>query len=158
LKEGVRPVLSVPHLLSGESSAYYHGYVLAEMAVHQTRHFFQKRDGVLADNPTIGPDLAKTYWAPGNSRTFFDLVQDLTGTPFSGDALVADASRTVEEAMAQAETDMARAKTSPGYTGRVDLDGEIRVCHGDETIADNAGPGGFEAMAQTFSEWLKKRI
>ena len=30
-----RPLLSVPHLLSDEASCYYHGYVLAEMAVHQ---------------------------------------------------------------------------------------------------------------------------
>ena len=34
---GARPLLSVPHLLSDEASCYYHGYVLAEMAVHQTR-------------------------------------------------------------------------------------------------------------------------
>ncbi|KAH8073139.1 peptidase [Aureococcus anophagefferens] len=33
---GPRPLLSVPHLLSDEASCYYHGYVLAEMAVHQT--------------------------------------------------------------------------------------------------------------------------
>jgi oligoendopeptidase F len=32
-----RPVLSVPHILADESSCYYHGYVLAEMSVHQTR-------------------------------------------------------------------------------------------------------------------------
>ena len=32
---GPRPLLSVPHLLSDEASCYYHGYVLAEMAVHQ---------------------------------------------------------------------------------------------------------------------------
>lgn len=32
-----RPLLSVPHILSDESSAYYHGYVLAEMSVMQVR-------------------------------------------------------------------------------------------------------------------------
>jgi len=31
-----RPLLSVPHPLSDESSAYYHGYVLAEMAVRRS--------------------------------------------------------------------------------------------------------------------------
>ena len=31
-----RPLLSVPHILADESSAYYQGYTLAEMAVHQT--------------------------------------------------------------------------------------------------------------------------
>ena len=38
-----RPLLCVPHILSDESSCYYHGYVLAEMSVHQTReHFLEK--------------------------------------------------------------------------------------------------------------------
>jgi oligoendopeptidase F len=41
-----RPLLSVPHILSDEASCYYHGYVLAEMGVHQTREFFLKRDKV----------------------------------------------------------------------------------------------------------------
>jgi hypothetical protein len=66
-----RPTLAVPHLLSGESSAYYHGYVLAEMAVQQTRDFFRRRDGHLVDNPRIGPDLREHYWRPGNALTFF---------------------------------------------------------------------------------------
>ncbi|KAJ9524541.1 hypothetical protein QJQ45_024105 [Haematococcus lacustris] len=30
-----RPLLSVPHILADEASCYYHGYVLAEMSVHQ---------------------------------------------------------------------------------------------------------------------------
>jgi hypothetical protein len=30
-----RPMMSVPHILADESSCYYHGYVLAEMSVHQ---------------------------------------------------------------------------------------------------------------------------
>ena len=49
-----RPLLSVPHLLSDEASCYCHGYVLAEMAVHQTRAFVLDRDGTLADNPKVG--------------------------------------------------------------------------------------------------------
>ena len=38
-----------------------HGYVLAEMAVHQTRYFFLRRDGHLIDNPRIGPELCASY-------------------------------------------------------------------------------------------------
>jgi hypothetical protein len=30
-----RPIMSIPHILADESSCYYHGYVLAEMSVHQ---------------------------------------------------------------------------------------------------------------------------
>ena len=50
-----RPLLAVPHLLSDEASCYCHGYVLAEMGVHQTRAFVLARDAALADNPKVGP-------------------------------------------------------------------------------------------------------
>lgn len=50
-----RPIMSVPHILADESSAYYHGYVLAEMSVHQTRkHFLTK----------VGPAISGLYVAP----------------------------------------------------------------------------------------------
>lgn len=48
-----RPLLSVPHILSDEASCYYHGYVLAQMAVYQTRAFFKNRDGYIVDNPKV---------------------------------------------------------------------------------------------------------
>ena len=70
-----RPLLSVPHLLSDEASCYCHGYVLAEMAVHQTRAFVLDRDGSLADNPKVGPTLRDAYWLPGNSEPFLGLVE-----------------------------------------------------------------------------------
>ncbi|MDP4218970.1 MAG: peptidase M3, partial [Bacteroidota bacterium] len=62
-----RPILAVPHLLAGESSAYYHGYVLAEMAVQQTRKYFLDKYGYIADNPHIGPELENGYWKFVNS-------------------------------------------------------------------------------------------
>ena len=38
-----RPLLSVPHVISDEASCYYHGYVLADMSVFQTRkHCFER--------------------------------------------------------------------------------------------------------------------
>ena len=50
-----RPLMSVPHILADESSCYYHGYVFAEMAVHQTReYFFKTGDSTIVDNPRVG--------------------------------------------------------------------------------------------------------
>lgn len=49
-----RPLLSVPHILADESSCYYHGYVLAEMSVHQTRSHFLAKYGHIVDNPNVG--------------------------------------------------------------------------------------------------------
>ena len=72
-------MLAVPHLLTAEASAYYHGYIMAEMAVHQTRAHFIKEDGHLVDNPRIGPALAEHYWRPGNAVSFDDTLRGLTG-------------------------------------------------------------------------------
>jgi hypothetical protein len=73
-----RPLMSVPHIISDEASCYYHGYVLAEMSVHQTRAHFLKK-GPIVDNPAVGAALRESYWKPGNSSMFLDLVRNLTG-------------------------------------------------------------------------------
>lgn len=54
--------MSVPHILADESSAYYHGYVLAELSVHQTRAYFLRKYGFITDNPEVGRELAEVYW------------------------------------------------------------------------------------------------
>ena len=79
-----RPLLSVPHILSDEASCYYHGYVLAEMAVRQTRHHFLAQHGAIVDNPQVGAALTNWYWRAGNSEPFLSLVQNLTGKPLTG--------------------------------------------------------------------------
>jgi hypothetical protein len=158
LNEGTRPVLSVPHLLSGESSAYYHGYVLAEMAVHQTRRFFMQRDGALVDNPNIGRDLAEHYWKPGNARTFPDMIQGLTGQPFGAEATVEMVNKPLQEALAEVETAQARnAGSASGAAQKVDLDAVIRIVHGDEVIATNENGKSFDDVERGFAEWLLKR-
>lgn len=154
LNDSPRPILSVPHLLAGEASAYYHGYVLAEMAVAQTRDFFLRRDGHLLDNPNIGPDLAKGYWNPGNSRSFLDLVHQMTGEPFSARAIVVQVNRSMEEATAEAERMIAAEPSIPKHTGAIDLDATISIVHGDTLVASTQREGSFEAMSQKFAEWI----
>jgi hypothetical protein len=159
LNEGTRPVLSVPHLLSGESSAYYHGYVLAEMAVHQTRRFFLKRDGALVDNPNIGRDLAEHYWKPGNARTFPDMIQGLTGQPFGAEATVEMVNKPLSEALAEVDAAKHRngGTSQAGATQAVDLDAVIRIVHGDEVIASNENGEAFDDIERKFAEWLLAR-
>lgn len=161
LNEGTRPVLSVPHLLSGESSAYYHGYVLAEMAVHQTRRFFLKRDGALVDNATVGRDLAEHYWKPGNSRTFLDMVKGLTGGDFGAEATEEAVSQPLEAALAEADRAQseagARGSSRGEASGPVDLDAAIRMVHGDEVIASNETGESFASVEASYSRWLAAR-
>jgi Zn-dependent oligopeptidase len=153
LTSGVRPVLAVPHLLAGESSAYYHGYLLAEMAVHQTRRFFLERDAALTDNARIGPDLARHYWAPGNAASFEDTLLSLTGRTLAPDALVDVCNLGTDEAIAAARAAAKRISSTREPRERVELDAVIRVVHGRETVATTEG-GTFEQAAADFADFI----
>jgi Zn-dependent oligopeptidase len=150
-----RPTLAVPHLLSWESSAYYHGYVLATMAVAATRAAFRGKYGHLVDNPAVGRDLAEIYWRPGNSRSFLDLVRDMTGVPFSADALVEEVSRTADAAVDDARNLVRNLDGIPEARGPVDLDLRLRVIHGHETVVEETRDA--LAAARTFGEWVGSR-
>jgi len=149
-----RPALTVPHLLSEGSSAYYHGYILALMAVHQTRRFFLDRDGHLVDNPRIGPDLAEAYWRPGNEKRFPEFIEDLTGEPVSARALADHVNRTPDDAVVQAREAVGRLASIPPFEGSVDLDADLRVVHGHETVTDLSG--GFIVAAERFAAWVEE--
>ncbi|MHC5211912.1 MAG: M3 family metallopeptidase [Planctomycetota bacterium] len=154
LEEGSpRPILSVPHLLAGEASAYYHGYVLAEMAVYQTRAFLLARDGHLVDNARIGPTLREAYWAPGNSRGFGDFVRDLTGTPLSAEHLARHVNRSPDEAAAEGRVALGKLADVPMPSGPVELEATIRVMHGNQRVAGTED-GGFEKCADAFAAWI----
>lgn len=154
LRDGARPLLSIPHLLDKDSSAYYHAYVLAEMAVYQTRDFFLARDGHLTDNPKIGPDLAKAYWQPGNSFSFQQGINALMGTGLSADALVNSCNKSVEEAIEEARQQVEKLKSVPPFEGTVDLGATIHAIHGKETIASTQ-EGDFATFATRYGEWIQ---
>lgn len=158
LTAGVRPVLAVPHLLAGESSAYYHGYVLAEMAVHQTRTFFHGRDGHLVDNPAVGPDLAAHYWKPGNSVAFDDTLRSLTGAALSPDALIQHCNRTADQAIADAREEVRRMASVPPAppVDQARLGVTFRVVHGRETITEGAD-GTVARACDDFARWIESR-
>jgi len=158
---GARPLLSVPHLLSDEASCYYHGYVLAEMAVHQTRDFFHRRDGYIVDNPSVGPTLRDAYWRPGNSEPFLGLVERLTGAPLSGDAWVAMLKQDVESLLKEervAYDAAAKAKATAEAAASPDLDMRIKILDGDDVIADTEADGDFAATCAKFKDYVSKRF
>lgn len=150
-----RPTLSVPHLLARESSGYYHGYVLAQMAVFQTREHFKAKHGRLADNPAIGAALSGAYWAPGNSRGFLELVEELTGRPLSADALVAEVTRDVAAATEAAREGVRRAEGMKPSSAPPELDLRLRVVHGAETVVEETEDP--LAAAAAFRRWLRQR-
>ena len=147
-----RPTLSIPHLLSGDFSCTYHGYVLAQMAVAQARTHFQARDGHLVDNPRVGPELAKVWWQPGNSVRFADFVRRLTGHELSAVPLAESLNQTAEERRTEAQERIVKLAEIPVASERVDLDARIRVVHGAESVAELRGD--FGQFATQFATWI----
>ncbi|GKV77649.1 peptidase [Pectobacterium carotovorum subsp. carotovorum] len=149
-----RPTLAIPHLLSMESACSYQGYLLALMAVEQTRSYFLQRDGYLTDNPAIGPDLAQHYWHPGNSVSHDDTLRSLTGEGFNPAYLAQACNLTVDEAWQQAEEMMAKAAARPQPAADFDLSARIRVVDGSHVLADNEQSD--EKMCQDFAAFIER--
>eukprot|EP01027_Heterolobosea_sp_BB2_P015778 GEZU01022559.1.p1 GENE.GEZU01022559.1~~GEZU01022559.1.p1 ORF type:complete len:256 (-),score=101.75 GEZU01022559.1:98-865(-) len=153
-----RPIFAVPHILSDESSCYYHGYQLAELAVYQTKAHFKRVYGWVAENPLVGEDLCEVYWRPGNSESFLALVERMTGKPLQSADMVGYLCRDVEELVREerAEYELAvKAGINTAPLGN-DLKVRLRLVHGDEEIADSQKEGSIEAAAQVFKKWVRK--
>jgi hypothetical protein len=150
-----RPVLSIPHLLANDSSAYYHGYVLATVALEQTKAYLLRVHGHIVDNPIVGRDLAEKYWEPGNAVGFFEYVESLTGSPLSADALGEVVSRTPDQAVEDARRAIARLADVPRFESPIDLDCRFSAVHGNEQIVSPAMD--FEVGAETFRAWVRKQ-
>lgn len=150
-----RPLMSVPHILADESSAYYHGYVFAEMAVHQTREHFFRTEGYIVDNPKVGPTLEAEYWRAGSGKPgFLGLVNNLTGKPLSHDAWVKELGEDVEELVKSECEAYEKSLAEATSTSDVDLDMRMLFVHGDEVIADSAENGGFLPACAKFKSWI----
>ncbi len=156
-KTVARPVLRVPHIISGEASAYCHGYVLAEMAVFQTREYFIKKYGYIADNPNIGPELTDTYWKCGNAKDFLTLVKELTGEPFSARATGVLINRSIDDTAKQVKEAIENCKHRQTHSDSLDLDGHFKLVDGDYVIA-NSDSCSFEEMATLFRRYANERF
>ena len=148
-----RPIVSIPHLLNQESAASYHGYLLANMAVYQTRAFFIREFGYLTDNPQSGPLLSHHYWSRGNSLTHDETLRSLTGEGFSARYLAEACTQSPAEAWTDAQAKIAAAATRD-YPKEfpASLDATIRIVNGADVIADNAE--SESDMCQRFEGWV----
>lgn len=148
-----RPLLAIPHLLNQESACAYHGYLLAHMAVYQTRAYLEEKLGYLSDHPDVGPLLSRHYWGPGNSVSHQDTIRALTGQAFSAAPLATVCNQSVAEAWQAAQAKIeAQSKRPHGDTAPPPLNADIRVVHGSDTIADNRVSD--EQMCADFEAWI----
>jgi hypothetical protein len=130
------------------------------MSVHQTREFLLKRDGYLTDNPRIGPTLTNAYWKPGNSKPFLSLVENLTGAPLTGQAMVNELKQSVEDVLRDEKVkyDSKRAECADTPNNDIDLDMRVRIVDGDDVLADTSKEGSFLAACKVFEGYVQNRF
>lgn len=145
-------VLTIPHLYSWESSAYYHGYGLAELGVAQWRKYFFDKYGYIVDNPKVGKELKK-MWSYASLYPAKKLVKMATGKPLSPDAYIENVTAPYEKIISGAKKRIERMKKIPTYKKPVKLNGKIIMVHGKKVIADNSK--SFEDMDKKYRAWLK---
>ncbi|WP_028865416.1 M3 family metallopeptidase [Psychromonas aquimarina] len=153
LEVSPRPLLAIPHLLSQESACSYQGYLLAHMAVYQTRAYFTKKFGYLSDNPEIGPLLAEHYWRPGNSISHNATLHSLTGEGFSPAYLAEMCNQSSEQAWAQ-EQQKISAASKRSQIEPLSLNASIRIVDGDKLIADNHKSD--QQLCEDFEAYIAK--
>lgn len=166
---GPRPLLAIPHLLSGEGACSYQGYLLANMAVYQTRDHFKAKYGYLTDQPAIGPDLETHYWNLGNIRSHSEAIRSLTGQGLSGEALARFCNLSTDEYWeetqksiinatdrkvtgAAANVSSASSPTLSADEAEPQLDANIRIVHGAEEIANNQV--SMQRLFADFEAWV----
>jgi Zn-dependent oligopeptidase len=147
-------LLNVPHIYQFESSAAYHGYGLATLAVNQWRAYFYKKYGYIVDNRNIGKEMAKV-WAMGSSKTFKEYVKIATGKELSVAAWLEAATSSIPKVLAKAKKRIARMQKVKKHIGKINLNAKVILVDGKKKIADNAK--SFEDMAETYTLWLNKK-
>lgn len=151
LSEDSLSILNTPHIYAWNSSAYYHGYGLAELALEQWRAYFYKKYGYIVDNPKIGKEMQKV-WKYGSRYSFGEFVKMATGKPLSPKAYLENVTMSLDKILARARARVKRMESVPLYTKPVKLNGKIAMVHGKKKIADNKK--SFEDMDKKYRAWF----
>ncbi len=147
--------LDTPHIYSWESSASYHGYGLAELAVQQWRDYFYTKYGYIVDNPKVGKEMAKV-WKLGAKHSFKEFVKLATGKKLSSQAFIKNITMPYDHVLTTAHERIKRLNKVREYSGPVKLNAHIRMVHGKEEIATS--DKSFEDMAEKYKVWMGKVI
>jgi len=147
-------LLNVPHIYQTESSAAYHGYGLATLALNQWRAYFYKKYGYIVDNRNVGKEMAKV-WALGSSKTFKEYVRIATGKELSADAWLEAATASIQQNLTKAKKRIKRMQKVKRFIGKINLNASITLVDGKKKIADSKQ--SFEVMAKNYVLWLNRK-
>ncbi len=144
--------LSVPHIYDWDSSAYYHAYGLAVLALEQWRKYFYDKYGFIVDNPEVGKEMTEV-WTLGSLKNLAEFVKLATGKELSPEAFLENATMNADDCIRRGTERIKRLESVPEFTRPVHLNARIRMVNGKEIIADDSL--SFEDMAQKYTAWLQ---
>jgi hypothetical protein len=143
--------LNTPHIYSWESTCSYHGYGLAQVALHQWREYFYQKYGYIVDNPSVGKEM-KEAWSWGARYDFKTAVKKATGQKLSAKALIKYITRSPEATIREAKK---RLKILEGVRSKaVKPDATIELVHGKKHIADSSN--GVVEMGEIYKKWYSQ--
>jgi len=145
-------ILNTPHIYASNSSAYYHGYGLAELGVCQWRDYFHKKYGYIVDNPKIGKEMS-AVWKYGSLYSSKQFIKMATGKSLSPKAFIDDVTKPLNAILSDAKNKIKKLEKIPLYNKPVKLNAKINMVHGKEKIADNKK--SFEDMERKYRKWLQ---
>lgn len=143
--------LNTPHIYSWESACSYHGYGLAEVALHQWREYFHQKYGYIVDNPQVGKEMIAA-WSWGSLYDFKTSVKLVTGKKLSAKALIKHITRTPNGAIADSKKRMAARAVAK--TKAAKLNATIELVHGKKQIANSEH--GVAEMGEMYKKWYQR--
>jgi len=144
-------LLNIPHIYSFDSSAGYHGYGLAKIAVMQWQAYFYTKYGHIIDNKNIGKEM-KEVWKDAAKYTFAQFVKKATGKKLSTEDYIAAVTKNDDEVIATATERIDRLSEIKKNNQPVKLKARITMVHGHRKIANNMV--SFEDMTIRYAKWI----
>jgi Zn-dependent oligopeptidase len=144
-------ILNTSHLYAWNTSAYYHGYGLADLGVEQWRAYFFKKYGYIVDNPNIGKEMMNV-WKLGSLHNTNGFMKLATGESLKPDAFLKNITMPLDEILTNAKARIQRMEKVPVYKKPVKLNAKITMWHGKKKIADNKK--SFEDMDRKYRSWF----
>jgi Zn-dependent oligopeptidase len=145
--------LNTPHIYSWESSASYHGYALATLALEQWREYFYKKYGYIVDNPNVGREMTKV-WKLAGTLTFKQFVRLAMGRNISSNAYLKNATMSATGILKLANERIKKLKNIKENKRPVKFGAQISMVSGKKEITNNKK--SFEDMARQYGKWLLK--
>ncbi len=147
-------ILTVPHIYSWNSSAYYHWYWMAELWLAQIRKYFYETDWYIVDNPNVWKVLTKwrKFWS---SLDYNWLLQIIIWQDLLPDVFIENVVKNEDEVIKIAKQRLRRLESVPFFEWKVDLNANVYLVDGKKEISNNIDMS-WEEMNKKWIKYLNK--